>query len=161
MQFKAGDYIVHPTHGVGHIVEIEKRQFSEDGADLYYKVTVPHSTLWIPVEAEITQELRLSTPEEELDQYREVLKSRANPLSQNHKSRYIELTNRLEQGSFRVICEVVRDLTAWRQNKHLGSRETEILKKARDRLCEEWATAAGTSTHQATKEIDDLLQVNV
>lgn len=158
MQFKAGDYIVHPTYGVGHIVEIEKKEFLEEGAAIYYKIAVPKRTLWIPVEAEIISELRLSTPEEDLDQYRALLISRPLPLNKNHKVRYQELMNRLKQGTFQVLCEVVRDLTAWSRHKQLGSRETDILKKTRARLDQEWSTAAGISTIQAAQEIEKLLQ---
>ena len=36
-QFKTGDFVVHPVYGVGHIVQIEERQFSGKEVRPYYK----------------------------------------------------------------------------------------------------------------------------
>jgi RNA polymerase-interacting CarD/CdnL/TRCF family regulator len=63
----------------------------------------------------------------------------------------------LKQGSFQIICEVVRDLTAWGWRKPLGRTDTELLKKTQQSLYQEWAPAAGISTSEASKEIASLL----
>lgn len=157
MQFKVGDSVVHPVYGVGHIVKIEERQFSEKEARLYYQITMPNRTLWIPVEAHEVIGLRLVTAKHDLDQYRNLLKSRPVPLKQNHHQRHLELGDRLKQGSFRVLCEVVRDLTAASWRKPLGRSDTATLKKTRESLCQEWATAAGVSIAEAIKEVESLL----
>jgi CarD family transcriptional regulator len=160
MQFKVDDVVVHPAHGVGHIVKIEEKRFSEKEARLYYKLVWSKRVVWIPVEAEATIGLRLVTAEKDLDQYRKLLKSRPAPLPPKHYQRHHELANRLKQSSFQVVCEVVRDLTAWGWRKPLGSADTNLLKKARENLCREWAAAAGVSNTEANKEIDALLQTS-
>lgn len=157
MQFKVGDRVVHPTFGLGSIVKIEEREFSEKETRLYYQVTLPRSTLWIPVTAPDLSGLRLATVHSELDQYRHLLKSPPLPLHQNHVRRQVELTSRLKQGSFRAICEVVRDLTAWSWRKPLGAADTATLQKTRESLYQEWATAQGLSVREAIKEIEALL----
>lgn len=99
MQLKIGDLVVHPAFGIGHIAEIEEKQFSKKGATrLYY------------------------------------------------------------EGSFRGVCKVMRDLTAWNLLKPLSQADTTILQKTRLSLYEEWATAAGVSATAATSEVDMLLQ---
>ena len=160
MQFKVDDVVVHPAHGVGHIVKIEEKRFSEKEARLYYKLIWPKRVIWIPVEAEATIGLRLVTAKNDLDQYRKLLKSHPAPLPPKHYHRQHELTNRLKQSSFQVVCEVVRDLTAWGWRKPLGSADTNLLQKARENLCREWAAAAGVSNTEAIKEIDALLQTS-
>jgi CarD family transcriptional regulator len=160
MQFKVDDVVVHPIHGVGHIAKIEKKRFSEKEARLYYKLIWPKRVIWIPVEAEATIGLRLVTAKNDLGQYRKLLKSRPAPLPPKHYHRQHELANRLKQSSFQVVCEVVRDLTAWGWRKPLGSADTNLLKKARENLCREWAAAAGVSNTEAIKEIDALLQTS-
>jgi len=157
MQFKVGDPVVHPAYGIGRIVEIEEKRFSEKGARLYYKVTLPKRTIWIPVEVHGAGGLRLVTAKNELDHYRNLLKSRPVPLHKNHHRRHLELVSRLKQGSFQVVCEVVRDLTAWGWQKPLGQTDSATLQKTRHSLYQEWATAAGVSTTEAIKEIDSLL----
>ena len=164
MQFNVDDFVVHPIHGVGHIVEIKEKRFSEIGAErLYYKITLPRSTIWIPVEAQATIGLRSVTAKRDLDQYRNLLKSRPVPLHNDHPQRHVELASRLKQGSFQMTCEIVRDLTAWGQRKPLkplGVTDKAILQKTRECLYQEWGMAAGMSNTEAVKEVDTLLQAS-
>lgn len=158
MQFNVGNFVIHPVYGLGHIVEIEEKQFSEKETRLYYKITLPRSTIWIPIEAQTTLGLRLVTAKSDLDQYRTVLKSHPVPLNNDHSRQPLELAARLKQGSFRVMCEVVRDLTVSSWQKPLGRIDADTLRKTRERLFEEWATADGVSIAETTKEIESLLQ---
>jgi RNA polymerase-interacting CarD/CdnL/TRCF family regulator len=127
-------------------------------ARLYYKITLPRSTVWIPVEAQATIGLRLVTASSDLDQYRDVLKGWPVPLHKNYKRRHLELVSRLNQGSFQALCEVVRDLTGWGLRKPLGRTDIVTLQKTQERLYQEWAIAAGVSTVEAIKEIKSLLR---
>ena len=159
MQFKAGDSVVHPIYGVGYIVMIEEKQFSDIRTRLYYRITLSiRHTIWIPVEAQSTIGLRLVTAKSNLDQYRNLLKSHPTPTNKPNSQRYVELISRLKKGSFQVMCEVVRDLTVSSRQKSLGSTDRAILLKTRENLCQEWAVAAGISNIEAIKEIDALLQ---
>lgn len=159
MQFKIGDIVVLPTCGLGHIKEIEEKNFSGQGIHLYFKVILAKRTIWIPVETHKVRGLRPVTVKSDLDHYRTLLKSPPVPLEMNHHRRHLILVNRLKQGSFQVICEVVRDLTAWGRRKPLGQTDSTLLKNTRLSLCQEWAEAADISTTEATKEIDTLLLV--
>jgi CarD family transcriptional regulator len=161
MQFKVGDAVVHPQHGLGHIVNIEEKRFSEKGTRLYYQITLSRSTLWIPVEAQETIGLRLATTRNDLDRYRHLLKNPPVPLDQNHSRRQLELAGRFDRGSFQGMCELVRDLTAWSRQKRLATTDATTLQKARESLSQEWATAAGLSLREANKEIDSLLRLTV
>jgi RNA polymerase-interacting CarD/CdnL/TRCF family regulator len=51
--------------------------------------------------------------------------------------RYLELVSRLKQGSFKVTCEVVRDLTVSSRQKPLGVTARTILQQTQQRLCQE------------------------
>ena len=158
-QFKVGDFVVHPVYGIGHIVQIEEKQFSEKVKRLYYRVALlPKHTIWVPVETYERTGLRSVTAKNELDQYRDLLKSRPVALPKKFDLRHLELTNRLKQGSFQVMCEVVRDLTVSGWQKPLGRSDAAILQKTRERLLQEWATSAGVSIGEAIKEINTLLR---
>lgn len=158
MQFKVGDFLVHPIYGLGDIVKIEEKRFAEIGARLYYEIALPTSTIWIPVEAQATVGLRSVTAKSDLDRYRDLLKSPPVPLNNDQpQRRHMELARRLKQGSFQVMCEVVRDLTALGWQKSLSPRDKAILQQTRERLCQEWAIAAGMSIAEAIKEVKSLL----
>jgi CarD family transcriptional regulator len=157
-QFDIDDFVVHPVYGVGQVVQIEEKQFSEKEDRQYYKVVLDKLTLWIPVDAQALIGLRPITARSELDQYRDLLKSRPAPKkSDQTRQRHEELTSRLKQGSFRLVCEVVRDLTLKGRQKPLGRSDATILQTTREKLLQEWATAAGMSFAEATNEIDTLL----
>lgn len=159
MPLKIGDLVVHPTFGIGHIVEIEEKQFSkQEAAQLYYKVTRLKHTIWIRVEAQDSSRLRRVIAKSDLDHYRDLLKSPPLPLNADQRQRQLELESRLKGCSFQSICEVMRDLTAWKLRQPLGQADTTILHKTRNSLYEEWATAAGVSNPEAIKEIEALLQ---
>jgi CarD family transcriptional regulator len=158
IKFKIDDFVVHPVYGVGHIVQIEDRQFSETAVREYYKVILPRLTLWIPVEAQASIGLRSVTARSELDQYRTLLRSRPVPPKYKRAQRHVELASSLKEGSFQVTCEVVRELTVSGRQKPLGRSDAAILQKTREKLLQEWAASTGLSVVEASAEVDTLLQ---
>ena len=159
MQLKIGDLVVHPAFGLGHIAEVEEMQFSKkEAAHLYYKITRLKHTMWIRVEAQESNRLRLVTARSDLDQYRDLLKSPPVSLNANQQQRQLELGSRVQEGSFKGACEMMRDLTAWNHHQPLSQADTATLQKTRVSLSEEWAAAAGISTTAAISEVDMLLQ---
>jgi RNA polymerase-interacting CarD/CdnL/TRCF family regulator len=159
MQFEVGDSVVHPVYGVGHIVKIEEKRFSEKETRLYYKITLPKRRLWIPIETHEVIGLRLVTAKCDLDQYRNLLRSRPVSLPKNHNKRHLELASRLKQCSFQAVCEVVRDLTGLSQGKVLGPTDRATLQKSREILYQEWTVAADVSRAEAIEEVESLLSV--
>ena len=161
MQFKIGDVVVHPAYGLGYIVQIEAKQLSKkEDAALYYQGTFgasPTISVWIPVETSGASGLRAVTSKSDLDQYRDLLKIRPTPPSDKPRQRHVELTRRLKQGSFQVMCEIVRDLTLLSRKKTLAPPDAVTLKKTRENLLQEWAVAAGISIGEATEEVKSLL----
>ncbi len=158
MQFKAGDYVVHPAHGVGRIVRLEERQLAEDAPRLYYVIVADKSTVWVPVNADPAVPLREVTPKREIEWYRRLLKSDPASLEKEHAKRRLAIAERLRQGSFRSLCEVVRDLTARAWQKPLHQAEAALLAKAHMDLCREWAAANGVSLIEAVQEVEALLK---
>ncbi|HMR62713.1 MAG TPA: CarD family transcriptional regulator, partial [Anaerolineae bacterium] len=113
MQFKVGDVVVHPVYGVSTIVKITEKRLSEMEVHLSYEIALPRRTVWIPIKAQASVGLRLVTAKSDLDRYRDLLKSSPVPLNNAQpQRRHEELARRLKQGSFPVMCEIVRDLTA-------------------------------------------------
>jgi RNA polymerase-interacting CarD/CdnL/TRCF family regulator len=157
VQFKVGDHVVHIAHGVGRVVRLDEKRLSGQEARLYYEVSTQKGTVWVPIEAQPSVRLRRVTSETELARYRSLLKSRPASLDPDHRKRHLQLADRMKEGSFKVLCEVVRDLAAHGWRKPLSEGDTARLRKARQDLAEEWAAAAGISVEAAEQEIDALL----
>ena len=157
MQFKVGERVVHPAHGIGRIVKIEEKRLFGGEARLYYEVATQKNTVWVPIEAGKTAALRPLMSKDDLARFRGILKGRPTALNKDHRQRHLEVMDRLKQGTLQVVCEVVRDLTARTWQKPLNEADTISLRKAHEQLCHEWAAAKEVSTIQASEEIAALL----
>ena len=157
MRFRPGDCVVHPTYGVGNIVRLEERQLAEAELRLYYVLTIDKGTVWVPVGSNGSTLLRAVTSRQELDRYRTLLKSRPTTLQRDYKKRRVEISERLKQGSFWTLCEVVRDLTAYGWKRSVSDGDTTLLLQVSNNLWREWAAAAGLSVPEAAHEVSALL----
>jgi CarD family transcriptional regulator len=157
MSYKIGDRVVHPAHGVGSIVGLAERGFGGGVERLYYEIAIPGGMVWVPVNGPQATRLRPLTDRQELNRYRKLLKSPPELLDQDHRKRQIDLSERLREGSFKVLCEIVRDLTARGRQKPLNQADSTWLRRAREVLCQEWAVVAGVSLEDANEELETIL----
>ena len=158
MEFKVGDDVVHPSHGVGRIVGLEERELGTGGLRWYYKLVIGTSTIWMPVQASGATGLRAVTRSQDLDQYRTTLSGRPARLNRDYKQRRLDLSERLTHSSFQVICEIVRDLSALGWSRPMGDSDATMLKRVHQNLWREWAAATGQSEQDAIREIESLLR---
>ncbi len=158
MEFRSGDDVFHPNYGVGKIVRLEERQLAEANTRLYYVLAFGHTTVWIPVDNGGSSALRLVTAPRDLEQYRTVLKSRPAALDRDYKKRRLDIQGQLAHGSFQVICEIVRDLTALGWQRNLTGLDASLLTKVRSNLCDEWAVSTGQPLVDVIQEVTALLQ---
>ncbi len=158
MEFQIGDAVFHPIYGVGQVVAISDGQFLNNAGRTYYEITIGNSTVWVPVEAHATIGLRHVTTKRELARYRTLLKSRPLNLDSDHTKRRTVISSQLKNGSLQFVCQIVRDLTARGWSKRLTQVDVVALRKAREKLEQEWAAALGVTPNEASAEIDELLQ---
>jgi RNA polymerase-interacting CarD/CdnL/TRCF family regulator len=158
MAFKVGDRVVVASHGVGQIVRLEQKRFAGVEQRLYYEVSTPTSTIWVPVDGGPGVRLRAVTPRNELNRYRAVLRGQPAELNKDRRQRQMDVTQRLKEGSFQALCEVARDLNASGWRKPLNETDASLLKTALDNVSREWAASENVDVAEATREISALLQ---
>jgi CarD family transcriptional regulator len=156
MAFEVNDWLVHPQHGVGRVISLQRRQIASGTSQLYYEIAISKGTIWVPVNGP-PNGLRRLTAKGDLAQYRGLLRSRPKALDKDYRQRQIDLAERLKGGSFRARCEVVRDLSAYRWNKPLTESSAMLFRTAHEMVHEEWAAAAGVTPGEAAEEIEALL----
>jgi len=157
--FSIGERVVHPQHGVGHVVKLDEREFGSGGMRRYYEVSIPvtGSTLWVPCDPP-SFGLRRLAERGEINDCRVILASRPSPLTDDARSRQSVLMERLKQGTIRVQCEVVRDLFAFGEHKSLYGSMAGFFRQTQNVLCEEWALVEGVTREEAIQEIASLLE---
>jgi len=157
MKLKIGDRVVHPQYGVGQVVKLEEREFEPGVTRQYYEVSIPGSTLWVPLD-QPTFGLRKLTVRSEIDRCRQVLSSRPLPLTEDARLRQSDLSARLKQGTMVAHCEVVRDLSAYGAHKPISGTIAAFLRVTQDVLCQEWAAVEDVTLAEAAAEIGVLLE---
>jgi RNA polymerase-interacting CarD/CdnL/TRCF family regulator len=157
MDLKIGDRVVHPQYGVGHVVKLEEREFEPGVMRRYYEISIPGSTLWVPLD-QPTFGLRKLTVRSEIDRCRQILAARPLPLAEDARLRQSELSARLKAGTIVAHCEVVRDLSAYGAHKPISGTIAAFLRVAQDVLCQEWAMVEGITIAEASVEISLLLE---
>ena len=157
MNLKIGDRVVHPQYGVGHVVKLEEREFEPGVTRQYYEISIPGSTLWVPLD-QPTFGLRKLTVRSEIDHCRQILSSRPLPLTEDARLRQSELSARLKEGTIVAHCEVVRDLSAYGAHKTISWTIAAFMRVAQDVLCQEWAMVEGITVGEASVEISLLLE---
>jgi CarD family transcriptional regulator len=158
MPFSVGDKVVHPHHGPGWIVSIERREFL-DGAKRYYVIEIPgHAlTVHMPVGTADDVGMRLAMSRARLPRVLARLGSRPRRLPQDFKQRQEEVWEMLRTGRVKQLARVVRDLTWHRERAHLTRKDTEYLKIGRDLLAAEMALASGDDVSDANALIDSTM----
>lgn len=157
MQFKVGDQVIHPKHGLGHVTNFAIKQFVEGEKRPFYEISFPGSTLWVPLNVS-TSGIRKLTGKSEVVRCRRLLQKPATPLSGDPRLRQAELVEHLKEGTLTAHCEVVRDLTAHGWQKTLSGAIAAFLKTTQEVLCQEWAEVEEVSMEEAALEIESLLE---
>ena len=158
LTFAIGDPVVHPQHGVGHIVKLEDKEFQRGEIQTYYEISIPGgSTVWVPIDLS-NSGLRKLAGRREIAVCREILRSTPSPLTEDGRIRQTELVAHLNQGTIAAQCEVVRDLAAFFAHKPTYGTIAAFLEAIQRVLCQEWAIVEGMSLAEAAGEINLLLE---
>jgi len=157
MLFKIGDRVVHPQYGVGQVVKLDQREFEPGVMRRYYEISIPNSTVWVPLDLP-TSGLRKLTVRSEIVRCRKILVSHPSPLTEDARARQADLSARLKRGTISAHCEVVRDLYAYGEHKSLYGTIAAFFRVAQDVLCQEWALVEGITLSEAVQEIAFLLE---
>jgi CarD family transcriptional regulator len=158
MIFKTGDPVVHPQHGVGHVVNLEDREFEPGVTRRYYEVSIPGGvSLWVPFDPP-SFGLRKLAKRSEIERCRQILVSDPSPLGGDARLRQADLANRLKEGTIITHCEIVRDLYAYGEHKSLYGTIAWFYKQTLNVLCQEWAVVEGITLPEAAEEVNLLLE---
>ena len=156
MPFEIGERVVHPHHGIGTVVGVTDRQFSEGVARSYYEISIEDGTIWVPVD-EPGLGLRRLTDKSELDRCGRVLQGSPSKLDVDPRLLRTRLSDHLKKGTIIAHCEVVRDLSALAWHKPLFGHMADFRRMALNVLCQEWAAVAEIPLEEATRKINAYL----
>ncbi len=159
--FQIGDKAVHPSHGLGEVTAIERREIAGSAKAFYVlRIVDTEMRVMVPTGAEQNVGLRgvMSAPEAEqvLDVFR--TKDRAvggGPWNRRQRAYH----DMMKTGSPYEVAKVLRDLYRIKvgDDKDLSFGERRILDQARGLLLKELAFARSTTEAKMEQEIEAIV----
>ncbi|MBE9607401.1 CarD family transcriptional regulator [Acetobacteraceae bacterium H6797] len=157
--FKAGDHVVYPTHGVGQVQGIETMQVA--GTELKVIIVTfeeNRMTLRVPINKAASSGLRMLANGSVLTEALDTLKGKARIKRTMWSRRAQEYEAKINSGDPIQIAEVVRDLHRNAGQPDQSFSERQIYEQALDRLSAEVAAIDKTDKMTATEKLLGLLK---
>jgi len=159
VEFKSGDHVVYPTHGVGQVQGIEDMPV----AGFSLKVIIVtfeenRMTLRVPVGKAASAGLRKLAGEAQMKEAMEVLRGRARIKRTMWSRRAQEYEQKINSGDPIAIAEVVRDLHRNAGQPDQSFSERQIYEQAVDRLAAEIAAIDGTDKPTAAEKLQGVMK---
>ena len=146
MDYKIGDKVVYPNHGVGLIEQISYGMLN-GRTEKYYMLRIVSSGLkvMVPQTNAAAVGLRPVIRSGETEKVMGFLEKGKFNSHHDWKHRFKENSERMRTGSLIEVAAVLKSLVALSRNKPLSFREKKMLERAKYLLVSELATARNTS----------------
>lgn len=155
LEFKSGDKVVYPAHGVGVIESIEKRKIGT-AEQAFYMITIMESgmKIMVPIGQVKTVGLRRVVDKKTVQKVYEILKDKKVVIdTQTWNRRFREYTQKIKTGSVLEIAKVIRDLSVLRSDKELSFGERRMLESAEGLLVKELSIAKAMAEDEVKEEL--------
>jgi len=155
MEFKVGDKVVYPNHGIGVIEAILQTPAGESNGSFYrLRILANDSTVMVPA-ANISQVgLRRVITRKEIIKVIGILEDGQIATHTNWKGRFQDNSNRMRTGEIHEVAAVLKNLSLLSQKKNLSYRERRMLDKARYLVVSEIAEVEKISETVAEERVE-------
>ncbi|MGR4001414.1 MAG: CarD family transcriptional regulator [Alphaproteobacteria bacterium] len=157
--FRPGDSVAHPTHGIGRVVSIKRERVGDQVVPM---VTVAYDgermTLRIPVASVPGQGLRPISSESVMSKVRVVLLGKARVRRAMWSRRAQEYETKINSGDPVSIAEVARELWRDESQPEQSFSEKQMYQRAIRRLGSERAAIDGSNLEAAIEKLEKILK---
>ena len=159
LDFKVGDSVVYPAHGVGKVAGVETQEVAGMALEVYV-ITFDHEkmTLRVPTKKAVSAGLRSLAGETVVTKALTTLKGRARIKRTMWSRRAQEYEAKINSGDLVSIAEVVRDLHRAEDQPEQSYSERQIFEAAISRLAREVAAMKNIDEPSAQREIESVLK---
>ena len=157
-QFKIGEIVVYPKHGVGEIIKIESMELANIKTKFYIvKMEQARLTIRVPLEKQKEVGLRKISSRKIIEEVFNVLKLKPKIRRIMWSRRAQEYDTKIYSGDPVKIAEVIRDLFRKNSQPEQSYSERQMFQVALERLAREVAAVEKTDYFQATEKIENTL----
>ena len=159
IEFKIGETVVYPKHGVGEIVKIESMEIANIKT-IFYVVKMEQSklTIRVPIDKQEEVGLRKISSKKIITEVFDVLKLKPKIRRIMWSRRAQEYDTKIFSGDPINIAEVVRDLFRKNTQAEQSYSERQMFQVAIERLAREVAAVEKTDYFQSTEKIETTLR---
>ena len=156
--FKIGETVVYPKHGVGEITNIESMEISSIKTNFYVvKMEQAKLIIRVPLDKQDEVGLRKISTKKTIDEIYEILKLKPKVRRIMWSRRAQEYDTKIFSGDPIKIAEVVRDLFRKNSQPEQSYSERQMFQIALERLAREVAAVEKTDYFQTTEKIETIL----
>ena len=157
-EFKAGEHIVYPAHGVGKIVRLENQEVAGAKLELYVVMfDKDKMTLRVPVPKAKAVGMRKLADNATVDRALDIVRGRARIKRTMWSRRAQEYEAKINSGDLFAIAEVVRDLYRSDAQPEQSYSERQLYEAALDRMSREISSVGKISETEAIRQIEQNL----
>ena len=158
MDFKVGDKVVYPNHGVGVIEQVTNKSIGDLVSSFYrLRILSTDSTVMVPVGNTSAVGLRKVLTRREVARVLGVLKNGEVATYDDWKGRFQANSEKMRTGDILAVAEVLKSLSVLSEVKPLSYRERKMLDRARFLLISELAEASNKGPTEVEGQIDSAL----
>ena len=158
IQFKEGDPVVYPAHGLGTIEGVETHSIAGMDISLYsISFAKDRMRLKIPVQKAEESGLRKLCSKDHLKSAMTTLQGKAKAKRAMWSRRAQEYETKINSGDPVSIAEVLRDLRRPKDDTEQSYSERQIYQNALERLAREVAAVEEVSEDKAAQQLEDVL----
>ena len=157
-EFLPEQYVVYPSHGIGQILEIEKKEIAGQMLTMYViEFEKEKMTLRVPLEKTNEIGVRKVSTKNQLKEIFEILTGKAKIRRTMWSRRAQEYEAKINSGDIKLLTEVVRDLFRSDSQPEQSYSERQLYEAARERLSREVAVIEKTDEQKAIEKIETIL----
>ena len=159
MNFKVGQKVVYPNHGIGVIEEIAVREISFGQTSQFYHMRLESTNSMVMIPIANAKEVGLRPPIGQ-DECARLMKSLGEDFEEpasDWKDRYKDFLEHMKTGDVFQIAQVLKTLFYLNILKPLSFREKRLLEKARFLVASEIAEVTRKSLPQIDPKLDEAL----
>ena len=158
LEFKKGDYVVYPAHGVGRVEGIDEVTVADETVSLYsIMFEQDRMRLKVPVAKSKSSGLRRLSSRDRIKEALSTLQGKSRVRRVMWSRRAQEYESKINSGDPVSIAEVVRDLHRGEDQPEHSYSERQIYQAALERLARELAAVEKIDQSKATAKLEGVL----
>lgn len=158
MDFRIGQKVAYPNHGVCAVEAVERKKISDDEVEFYIlRVLSNSSTILVPKLNADSVGIRPIISSPQCTQVLKILGQEISEVETDWKIRVRDYNAKIQSGDVFEVAEVLKKLTFLTHLKQLSFREQRLFEKAKFLVVSELAIVCLQEECEIEKKVDDLL----